>query len=163
MFDEAIEDLQIAKQADPRDPFVLYRLGLTYYEANEYKKATAALKECLKMREESDGTKNESADMSDIYYHIGLSYANLGKYEKSIFPFSEGTKIHPNEIRFIHERAKAFQAIGKHEEAIKDFSAVIERNPGNAHAYFRRAFAYKALGLYDFASADFESAKRMDP
>lgn len=44
----------------------------------------------------------------DIYYHIGLAYCNLEKFEKAIFPFTRCIELVPSEIRYIHERAKAF-------------------------------------------------------
>jgi hypothetical protein len=51
----------------------------------------------------------------------------------------------PSDIRYIHERAKAYQMIDDHERAVDDFSLVIKKNPRNAHAHFRRAFSFKAL------------------
>ena len=65
----------------------------------------------------------------------------------------------PSDIRFIHERAKAFQMIESHEEAVADFDVVIRKNPKNANAYFRRAFSLKALKKYNQAIEDFEKAK----
>lgn len=57
----------------------------------------------------------------------------------------------PADIRYIHERAKAYQMIAEgqtrdqfvqlHQNAVDDFSAVIKRNPKNANAHFRRAFS----------------------
>jgi len=44
----------------------------------------------------------------DLYYHIGLAYANLDKYERSLYPFSRAVEIIPSDINFIHERAKAY-------------------------------------------------------
>ena len=51
----------------------------------------------------------------------------------------------PSDIRYIHERAKAYQMIDDHEKAAEDFSTVIKKNPKNAHAHFRRAFSLKSL------------------
>jgi len=45
---------------------------------------------------------------ADIYYYIGLAYCNVEKFEKSIYPFSKCIEIIPSEIRYIHERAKAY-------------------------------------------------------
>ena len=53
----------------------------------------------------------------------------------------------PNDIRYLHERAKSYQMIEFHKEAIEDFENVIRRNPNNANAYFRRAFSHKNLGV----------------
>ena len=69
----------------------------------------------------------------------------------------------PSEIRYIHERAKAYQMIEDHEKAVEDFTSVIKKNPKNAHAHFRRAFSLKALKRYSEAADDFERAKELDP
>jgi len=82
---------------------------------------------------------------SDIYYHLGLAYCRVEKFEKSIFPFSRCIERIPTDVRYIHERAKAYQMIELHDEAVTDFNAVIKRNPKNAHAFFRRAFSLKSL------------------
>lgn len=45
---------------------------------------------------------------SDIYYHIGLSYCIQEKFEKAIYPLSKAIEMVPSDIRYIHERAKAY-------------------------------------------------------
>ena len=85
------------------------------------------------------------------------------KFEKAIYPFSKCIELNPSEIRYIHERAKAYQMIEDHEKAVDDFSLLIKKNPKNAHAHFRRAFSYKALGYFTEAANDFEQAKSLDP
>jgi len=100
---------------------------------------------------------------ADIYYHIGLAYCNVEKYEKSIYPFQKCCEMIPSEVSYIHERAKAYQMIEDHEKAVKDFNEVIKKNPKNAHAHFRRAFSHKALKNYQQAADDFEQAKALDP
>jgi tetratricopeptide (TPR) repeat protein len=46
--------------------------------------------------------------LSDIYYHIGLAYCNIEKFEKAIYPLSRCIEKIPSDIRYIHERAKAY-------------------------------------------------------
>ena len=100
---------------------------------------------------------------ADIYYHIGLAYCNVEKFEKAIYPFSKCIELNPSEITFLHERAKAYQMIEDHEKAVADFDLLIKKNPKNAHAHFRRAFSQKALRNYSQAADDFEQAKALDP
>lgn len=100
---------------------------------------------------------------TDIYYHIGLSYCKVQKFEKSIWPFSRCIERIPSDIRFMHERAKAHQMIEYHDKAVEDFSCVIKRNPKNAYAHFRRAFSLKALKRYAEAADDFQQAKDLAP
>ena len=100
---------------------------------------------------------------SDIYYHIGLAYCRLEKFEKAIFPYSRCIERIPSDIRYVHERAKAYQMIEYHDKAVADFDVVIKKNPRNAHAHFRRAFSLKALKRFAEAADDFEQAKNLDP
>jgi hypothetical protein len=51
----------------------------------------------------------------DIYYHLGLAYCRVEKFEKSVFPFSRCVERIPTDVRYIHERAKAYQMIELHE------------------------------------------------
>ena len=132
------------------------KLGLAYYAFEKYRRCIKYLKQALK-------NKPYVTYEADILYHIGLSYCNLEKFEKSIYPYARCIEMIPSEIRYIHERAKAYQMIGEHELAIEDFSSVIKKNPKNAHAYFRRAFSHKAMKQYDDAAEDFEKAKSLDP
>jgi len=46
--------------------------------------------------------------IADTYYHVGLAYCNLEKFEKSIYPFTKCIEHVPSELRYIHERAKAY-------------------------------------------------------
>lgn len=96
----------------------------------------------------------------DIYYHLGLAYCRVEKFEKSIFPFSRCVERIPTDIRYIHERAKAYQMIELHDQAVADFNVVIKRNPKNAHAYFRRAFSLKALKVSYLLLTLFRNSQR---
>ena len=61
----------------------------------------------------------------DIYYHLGLAYCRMEKFEKAIFPFSKCIDRIPSDSRYTHERAKAYQMIEMHAEAVTDFDAVL--------------------------------------
>lgn len=100
-FEAAICDLREALAQDDCDPGVLYRLGLTYFAFKKYKKCVQTLKRAL---------ENAPAQMheADIYYHIGLGYARVEKFEKCVYPFSRCVERVPNDLRYIHERAKAY-------------------------------------------------------
>ena len=118
---------------------------------------------CVNVMKEALKHKPFPSYEPDIFYHIGLAYCIQEKFEKAIYPFTQAIEMIPSEIRYIHERAKAYQMIGDHTNAVVDFSTVIQKNPKNAHAHFRRAFSYKSLKQYDLGVEDFEQAKRLDP
>lgn len=155
-YDRSIDDLQRGLGIVEDDPQLFYRLGLSFYAAQNYKQAVRNLKYALE-------NKPFISYQADIYYHIGLAYCNQEKFEKSIYPYSKCIEMIPSEVRYIHERAKAYQMIEDHERAVADFDTVIKKNPKNAHAFFRRAFSHKALKNYSQAADDFEQAKALDP
>ena len=134
----AFEYLDGSSDDDILTTQILYLLGKTYFADRQYRKTLKRLKLAL------HGRPYPSYE-PDIYYHIGLSYARLEKFEKSIFPLTKCIERIPTDGCYMHERAKAHQMIGMHAEAVKDFDALLKRNPSNAHAYFRRAFSLKAL------------------
>ena len=156
-FEQSIECLEKARSLlkEP-DANVYYELGLSLFAERLNKKCLKILKEALKMN------PIESYE-PDIYYHLGLAYCREEKFEKAIFPLTKCIERIPSDIRYTHERAKAYQMIEMHTEAVTDFDTVIKRNPKNAHAYFRRAFSLKALKDFAKAADDFEMAKNIDP
>ena len=122
---------------------VLYQQGIVFFHYKKYKKCIKTMKLALE-------TKPFLTYEADIYYHLGLSYCRLQKFEKSIFPYSRCIEKIPSDLRYIHERAKAYQMIELHEKAVADFNIVIRKNPKNAHAFFRRAFSLKSLKVRSY-------------
>jgi len=137
-YQKAIDDLNTALHHNSSDPQVLYKQGIAYFAFKRYKKCIQTMKIALQ-------SKPFMTYEADIFYHLGLAYCRLQKFEKSIFPYSRCIEKIPSDLRYIHERAKAYQMIEEHEKAVADFDIVIRKNPKNAHAYFRRAFSLKAL------------------
>jgi tetratricopeptide (TPR) repeat protein len=45
---------------------------------------------------------------ADIYYHVGLAFCHLERFEESIYPYTRAISLIPSDIRYIHERAKAY-------------------------------------------------------
>lgn len=71
-----------ALQVEPSDPQILYKLGLSHYANQDYKLCIRYHKECIKKFP-------YYTYLADTYYHIGLAYCNLEKFEKSIFPYTK--------------------------------------------------------------------------
>jgi tetratricopeptide (TPR) repeat protein len=52
--------------------------------------------------------------VADIYYHLGISYANLNMFAQSIEPLSKAIELSKYEACYIHERAKCYLLTGKY-------------------------------------------------
>ena len=100
-FERSIADLTRGLSCNSKDPQVLYKLGLTYFADKKYKKCTQRMKEALKHRP-------FLTYEADIYYHLGLAYCRMEKFEKAIFPYSRCIDRIPSDLRYVHERAKAY-------------------------------------------------------
>ena len=90
-FDKSIKDLQKGLEMYQSDPELLYYLGLSYYATSEnYKEALNTFKMSLtNMPKEDAGVQFSLSYTPDIYYHIGLAYCRVEKFEKSIYPFTK--------------------------------------------------------------------------
>lgn len=72
-YNNAIEDLTNALSRKPTDPQILYKRGLAFYKNEEFKKSIKDLYASLE-------NKPYETYEADIYYHLGISYANLEIY-----------------------------------------------------------------------------------
>lgn len=100
-YQKSIVDLLLGLEKTPSDPKILYQLGLSYYADTQYKQCIKTLKRALL-------NKPVSSYESDLYYHIGLSYCLIEKYEKAIYPLTKCLELVPSNVKYIHERAKAY-------------------------------------------------------
>ena len=103
-YQKTIEDLNTALSVNSNDPQVLYKQGIAYFAFTKYKKCIKTMKLALQC-------KPYMTYEPDIFYHLGLAYCRLQKFEKSIFPYSRCIEKIPSDLRYIHERAKAYQMI----------------------------------------------------
>lgn len=82
IYDKSIEDLNLGLEISKQDPQLYYKLGLSLYAAEDYKKAVKSLKIAL-------NNKPFISYEADIYYHVGLAYCRQEKFEKAIYPFTK--------------------------------------------------------------------------
>ncbi|CAK4085207.1 unnamed protein product, partial [Aphanomyces euteiches] len=158
-YERALDDLNVGLRLTPRDSRLLYNAGLASFHLRDFEDSINKLMQALKYNPPEE-------TLSDLYYHLGLGFANLDEHMQAVEFFTyaiDQTTSRQCKIKYVHERAKALQLEGYHEEAIVDFSLVLHHNPTNAHAHFRRAFAYKALGDLQACADDLEKAKLLDP
>lgn len=104
-----------ALSTKPTDPRILYKRGLAFFKNREFKKAVKDLYESL------DNHPFETYE-ADIYYHLGISYANLEMFEKSIPPLSKSIELSYNEACYIHERAKSYLLTDQYKKALDDYT-----------------------------------------
>jgi tetratricopeptide (TPR) repeat protein len=72
-YEKGINDLSHALAVNEKNPLVYYRRGLAYYKNKSFLASIQDLEKSLKY----SPSKNIQAD---VYYHMGIAYANLEKY-----------------------------------------------------------------------------------
>lgn len=155
LWEGAEDDLSRALRLNPT-AHLLYLRGITRYTQQRYAPCIADLKASLELG------ACELVHAADLFYHLGVSYAVLGKHSFSV-PALDQAILREPQPHFFHERAKGLQVLGEHERALVDFSRVIHMQRANARAIFRRAFSFKALGRFEEAARDFEAARELEP
>lgn len=58
----------------PSNPTIYYRRGLAFYKNKQFENAIKDLYKAFEL-------KPSEMIESDIHYHLGISFANLGKFE----------------------------------------------------------------------------------
>ncbi|KAF4657577.1 hypothetical protein FOL47_008384 [Perkinsus chesapeaki] len=159
--DDLSRAISLAKSSD-RGNHLFYRRGVARFVQQRYNEAIQDLR--LALVSDPPG----EACMPDLYYHLGLSEANLGvNPQRAVQAFTEAIDRLPSSRQtkphYLHEKAKALQACGEHEKALRAFSAVLDLQPLNARAMFRRAFSFKALKMFEEAAEDYEAARELEP
>ncbi len=73
------------------------------------------------------GCKDESV-------HLGDSFFNQGNYENAIEAYTGYLKLHPNNIKSLYNRGRAYEELGNYEMALADFNKVLENDPNHVQA-----------------------------
>jgi len=97
------------------------------------------------------------------YVMRGNAYKETGSYDKAIQDYDTATRIHPQNIDAIFNRAHAYQVWGLYSKAIKDYTRAIELTPQDPEAYFNRGGCYLSLGRNEKAMQDFQQALVIQP
>jgi len=111
LYDRAEADLSRAVAIDGKDPQLLYKRGITHYAQRRYADSITDLKAALRY-------DPFPGHLADIFYHLGVSYANLGKHNLAVPAYDQAVLRGPDKPHYLHERAKSLQVVGEHERAL---------------------------------------------
>lgn len=104
----------------------------------------------------TNGPLTESYD--DAYYSRGVTYDNVGQYQRAIKDRKPVDRFDPNDADDYYNRGLAYFSEGQNDKAISDYNRAIEINPKHAAAYYNRGLAYFDLNNQEFACNDWRKA-----
>lgn len=126
-----------------------------YYLSVDKEKALELLDQCI----EIDST------FADAYFHRGITYFKLSKYDSALEDFKQVHQIRPNQSIIWMYKGFAYRNKGKNDLALACFSNYISQNPKDtsAYSYILRGKIKYELGDFEGAVNDYDYALNLDP
>lgn len=107
-YQSALEQYQKAKVQNPDSPEILYNLGTTYYQLQQYQEAAKELEKAAK-------NSKEPALKAQSYYNLGNAQYRLGNFEGAIKSYEKALEYNPDDkdakynLEFLQNQKKSFE------------------------------------------------------
>ena len=166
---KAVEYLEIARQADPKDNESLSALLKAYIEANRIEPAVREFEKAVA----SDPSKTN-------HYILGVLYRTIGKFDESLGEFKEASKLDPNDCEVVFDIAATYYNWGvdmikvgeeksdtstaykgKFQAALPYMEKVTECKKDDANVWETMGTIYARLGQQDKAMKAFDQADKI--
>ena len=114
--------LKLDLEAHPDHPFVLFNLGMTYEDAEEYAEAETHFRRCLQVSNPGES-------------HLRKAYALLvncqreqGRIDEGIQTATEALEVFDGDKELLFRRATLYQHVKRFEEAAADYRRVLDES-----------------------------------
>jgi tetratricopeptide (TPR) repeat protein len=122
--EEAVQELQAACRAAPRDPESQFKLGLALNEVGQLEPARAALAEAVKLEPK----------FSQAWYNLGLACNGLGQTESALQNLVRAESLDSTSAQIPYARATILARVGRLEEARAAARRALEIEPSYSEA-----------------------------
>ena len=136
-----------------------YYKGIEAYNKQDYNKTIVYMKNAL----EKD---TKSINSPDAYLYVGLSYYNLGVYDKAIDANNNVINNYPNypSLYLAHYNSGVyFGQIQQHEKAFEEYNTAIQLNDTYTNSWNNKGYEAINLGKYDDAIEALNKAITLEP
>lgn len=148
---EAKDILEELSSLDPKNPDILYNLGLCYSEMGDFQASVRALNDCLESR----------PDNPNALAGLGFSYFRLGSYEDAEKALLQALAIEPNNLYAINNLAGVYGKLGKYELALKILELGEKSFPDDHRILYGLAISHQKMGNLQKASEYFKAVVAM--
>ena len=150
---DGIEELTIATQLSPQDPFARVQLGKAMIANGENEKAVPVLQRALALAPAS----------LDVKYQLALALQASGQEEQAIPVFQEVVAADPHNAPALTNLALALVQTGKAKEAIPLYQRALKEAPDDPLVYQDLGVAYLQESDLSDAVAEFREGLKLAP
>ena len=166
-FNEAAEHMELAVQADPESPTLLYNLGIMYMKVENYLKAVENFEASIKQIKETSYTNINMAIHPKVYLgatiNLGLVYTHLGMFEEAIEALKEAIEAEPEDVDANWNLGVAYWYMGDIEQTAAQMRKYVGLDPESAEAHNIIGLIYYSKELYLAALDSFLKAAELAP
>lgn len=141
-FIEARETLEEAILDDPKNPNILYNLGMCYTEIGKFDAAVKTIRQCLQY----------APDFSNAFVALGVALARLGNNDEAKQLFNKALEIDAQNSFALRNMGAILAKENNSINALQYLKKAFEINPNDAQTNYGLALIYLELG--DIANAD---------
>ena len=150
-YEQAIEILQKALQADPNFVPAFYRMGLIFEEWDKYKEAADSY------------TKGLEIEPSNVDVRLGLAsaFAKLKKNELAIEEYKKAAEIKPNDTEIYFKIALEYWYLQDLQNTAESYEKIIAIDPDHLQAHLNLISVYERQKKWEKAIEEIETSKRL--
>lgn len=128
-----LEDLAFQS---PKDPNVLYNLGMCYSDLNDLDIAIDTLNRCVKI----------TPLYSNAYVALGVAYVRQGKSKEALIQFTKAIELDKNNSFAYRNLATIFGKMGDNANALKYLKLAFDIDSCDPHTLYGLGLIYQELG-----------------
>jgi tetratricopeptide (TPR) repeat protein len=154
-----LESFEIQRQlGSETSTLVSFLVGTLKYKSGEYQAAIERFEQVLLQNDISTFVSR-----NDLFFNLGYSNYELGKFDSAIQAFDKATEIDPEYKAAYYGRGLTYYKVENYERAIKEYDRAIELDSEYIDAYYGRGLAYYQLGNYERAIKEYDIVIGIDP
>jgi tetratricopeptide (TPR) repeat protein len=140
---EAIDEQELALQADPKNVQANINLISLYARVGQPEKAEQCFQTAVRL----------NPDRADAYYDHGVLLYTQGKYQEAEQAYRQALKINPYYAESHNNLGVLLEKQGQTEAAMEEYRAAIKNQPGYRLAHYHIATIFVRQGKYSEAIA----------
>lgn len=176
----------IAQDVNEQNSRTHYKLGLAYYEKNDFKNAIVEFEQALKFDPSNanayyslgtvylsignymEAIKNlelavqYNPNIADAFYNLGISYYRTRQYNKSVNCFKSAIALNQNDIDYHINLGVVYRILNQYPEAIVEYQKALLINPASIPALLNLGVAYRLNGDVDKAIEQYNKVLKID-